>query len=99
MALFSLIYISPIARSVGGGGGKLRESGCLQTYVLKAPGVFQWMNWDSHQSGMDYIAFIQAGGYSGYDSGVPNRYMVDGSLRQQKIKDIIKTWTGPKMSL
>ena len=29
----------------------------------------------------------------------PNRYMVDGNLRQQKIKDIIKTWTEPKMSL
>ena len=50
-----------------------------------------------YQSGMDYVAFIQAGGHSGCNSGVPNRYIVDGNLRQQKIKDIIKTWTGPKM--
>ena len=69
----------------------------MQTYVLKAPGVFQWTNWDSHQSGMDYIAFIQAGGHSGCNSGVPNRYMVDGNLRQQKIKGIVQTWIGPKM--
>ena len=26
-----------------------------------------------------------------------NRYMVDGNLRQQKIKGIVQTWTGPKM--
>ena len=69
----------------------------MQTYVLKALGVFQWMNWDSHQSGMDYISFIQARDHSGCNSGVPNRYMVGGNLRQHKIKGIVKTWTGPKI--
>ena len=41
LALFGLIQDLHFTPSIGQLGGKLRESGCLQTNILKALGVFQ----------------------------------------------------------